>query len=160
LERRLASAQRIPDISLSLSALRTVNYSSVLPNNISSVGVQASWDVFDWGRKRQDLQKKQEAENQAGLEVEDKRARIMAGGAHHYRLIAEARKEVELARALQASSGEALRVARNRYAQREAVMSDVLKIQATLADADHRYTEALATLATAHADFERALGRD
>ena len=49
LERRLASAERIPDVSLSLIALRTVNYSSVLPNSVSSVGIQATWDVFDWG---------------------------------------------------------------------------------------------------------------
>src|SRR5262249_45147464 len=51
LERRLASAERIPEVSLSLFALRTVNYSSVLPNSISSVGIQGTWDVFDWGRK-------------------------------------------------------------------------------------------------------------
>src|SRR5262249_36467248 len=39
LEHRLSSAERIPDISLSLQTLRTVNFSSVLPNNVTSVGV-------------------------------------------------------------------------------------------------------------------------
>src|SRR5262249_51071342 len=75
LERRLASAERIPDVSLSLLALRTVNFSSVLPNAVSSVGIQATWDVFDWGRKRQDVQKKEETVAQAALDVKDAEAR-------------------------------------------------------------------------------------
>jgi hypothetical protein len=66
---------------------------------------------------------------------------------------------VQLAQALQLSSSEALRVARNRYVQREAVLSDVAKLQSSFAEADHRYTDALMQLATAHADL-RALGRD
>jgi outer membrane protein len=160
LERRLASAERIPDVSLSLQSLRTVNFSSTLPNNVSSVGVQLTWDVFDWGRKQQELHEKQAGEAQAALEIKDTEAQIMVDVAHHYRRIAEARKEVELAQALQASNREALRVMRNRYLQQEAVLSEILRIQSTLADADHRYTQALTNLTTAQADFERALGRD
>jgi outer membrane protein TolC len=79
---------------------------------------------------------------------------------HQYRRIIEARKELGLARALQSSSIEAFRVTRNRYLQRETVLSDVLKVQSSLADADHHYTQALINLATAQADFEKALGRD
>jgi outer membrane protein TolC len=160
LERRLASAERIPDVSLSLLALRTVNYSSVLPNSISSVGLQVTWDVFDWGRKRQEVQTKQDAEIQAGLELKDAEARVMTDVAHQYRRIVEARKEVELAQAFQSSGTEALRVVRNRFVQREALLSDVAKLQSSLADANHRYTQALMNLATAQADFEKAMGRD
>jgi outer membrane protein TolC len=160
LERRLAGAERIPDVSLSLLSLRTVNFSSVLPNNLSSVGVQATWDVFDWGRKRQEVQKKEEAEAQAALDVKDAEARIMTDVAHQYRRIAEARKQVEMAEALQSSGAEALRVARNRYMQRDAVVSDVVRIESTLAEANHRYTQALMDLAAAQADLEKAVGRD
>jgi outer membrane protein len=160
LERRLASAERIPDVSLSLLALRTVNFSSVFPNSVSSVGLQATWDVFDWGRKNKEVQTKQDAEAQAALELKDTEARVMADVAHHYRRIVEARKEVELAQALQSSNTEALRVARNRYVQREAVLSEVARLQSSLAEANHRYTRALMDLATAQADFEKAMGRD
>jgi outer membrane protein len=160
LERRLASAERIPDVSLSLLALRTVNFSSVFPNSVSSVGIQATWDVFDWGKKRQEIQTKQAAESQAALELKDTEARVMADVAHQYRRVFEARKEVELARAFQSSNTEALRVARNRYVQREVVLSDVAKLQSSLADANHRYTQALMDLATAQADFAKAMGRD
>jgi outer membrane protein TolC len=84
----------------------------------------------------------------------------MSDVAHQYRRIVEARKALELAQALRSFNAEALRVARNRYVQREAVLSDVAKIQASLADANHRYTQALMELATAQADFEKAMGRD
>jgi outer membrane protein TolC len=160
LERRLASAERIPDISLSLFGLRTVNFSSVFPSSVSSVGLQATWDVFDWGRKRKEVQMKQDAEAQAALELKDTESRVMADVAHRYRRIIEARKEVELAQAFQSSNTEAVRVARNRYVQREAVLSEVAKLQSSLAEANHRYTQALMDLATAQADFEKAMGRD
>src|SRR5262249_14647630 len=160
LERRVASADRIPDLSLSLFALRTVNYSSVLPNSVSSVGLQATWDVFDWGKKRLEVRAKRDAEIQADLELEQTEARVMTDLAHQYRRVVEARKEIELARALQSSNGEALRVARNRYVQREAVFSEVTRLQSSLADANQHYTQALMNLATALADFDRAVGRD
>jgi outer membrane protein len=160
LERRVASAERIPEVSLSMLALRTVNFSSVLPNSVSSVGVQATWDVFDWGRKRREVERKRDAEAQAALEVEDVEARVMTDVAHQYRRLVEARKAVELAEALQSADTEALRVARNRFVQREAVLSDVAKVQSSLAQANHRYTQALMDLATTQADFEKAMGRD
>ena len=160
LERRIASADRIPDVSLSLLALRTVNFSSVLPNSVSSVGIQATWDVFDWGKKREEIRQKQDAEAQAALELKDTEARILADVAHQYRRIVESKKQVELARALQASGAESLRIARNRYVQRTAVLSDVTQTESTLAAANHRYIQALVDLATAQADFEKAIGAD
>ena len=160
LERRLANAERIPDVSLSWIGLRTVNFSSTLPQSVSSVGLQATWDVFDWGRKRQDVQMKEDAEAQAALELQDTEARVMADVAHQYRRIVEARKAVELAQAFQSSHTEGLRVVRNRYVQREAVLSEVAKLHSSLAEANHRYTQALMDLATAQADFEKAIGRD
>jgi outer membrane protein TolC len=160
LERRLTSAERIPDVSLSLIGLRTVNFSSTLPNTLSSVGIQGTWDVFDWGKKREQVEIKRQAEAQAALELKDAEALVMVDVGHQYRRIIEARKQLDLARALQSSSIEAFRVVRNRYLQREALLSDVVKVQSSLADADHHYTQALTDLATAQADFEKALGRD
>src|SRR5262245_22214083 len=160
LERRIASAARIPDVSLSFQSLRTVNFSSTLPNSVSSVGLQANWDVFDWGRKGHDVQQKRDAEAQAALALKDIEAQVIADVAHHYRHIVEARKQVELAEALQAASAEALRITRNRYVLREAVLSDVVRTESSLAEANHQYTQALMDLATAQADFEKAVGRD
>src|SRR5262249_24279386 len=68
LERRVNSAERIPDVSLSLTALKTANFSSVLRDNITSLGFQATWDVFDWGKKRKEVEAGRDAEMQAALD--------------------------------------------------------------------------------------------
>jgi outer membrane protein TolC len=160
IDRRLKNAERIPDVSLALTTVETVNLSQVLPNRLSVVGVQVNWDVFDWGRKRKQVEEKRLIEEQASLDLEDVQDQVVIEVRHHYRKLIEARKEVEVARASQSASTELLRVTRNRHLQREALLSDVLKAQSSLAEADDRFTQALLNLATAQADFERALGLD
>jgi outer membrane protein len=160
LDRRLKRAERIPDVSLALTSVATVNLSSILPNRLSVVGVQVSWDVYDWGRKRKQAEEKRLAEEQASLDENDIEAQIRVEVAHQYRKLIEARKEVEVAQASQSAGRELLRVTRNRYGQRDVLLSDMLKAQSGLVEADNRFTQALLDLATAQADFEKSLGVD
>jgi len=160
LDRRLKRAERIPDVSLALTSVATVNLSPVLPNRLTVVGVQVTWDVYDWGRKREQVTEIRLAEEQASLDADDTEARIIIEVAHQYRKLIEARKQVEVAQVSQSASREFLRVTNNRYVQRDVLFSDVLKAQSGLADADNRFTQALLDLATAQSDFEKALGVD
>lgn len=160
LDRKLKNAERIPDVSLALTAAGTANLSNVLPNRLAIIGVQLNWDVNDWGRKRKQVEEKRLAEEQASLDLKDVEAQIVIEVGHQYRKVVEARKEVEVAQTAQAAGTELLRVIRNRYAQRNALLSDVLKVQSSVADADNRFTQALLNLATAQADFDKALGVD
>ena len=160
LDRRLKRAERIPDVSLALTSVATVNLSSILPNRLSVVGVQVSWDVYDWGRKRKQAEEKRLAEEQASLDENDIEAQIIVEVAHQHRKLIEARKEVEVAQASQSARRELLRVTQNRYGQRDVLLSDVLKAQSGLVEADDRFTQALLDLATAQADFEKAIGVD
>jgi outer membrane protein TolC len=158
LDRRLKRAERIPDVSLALTSVATVNLSSILPNRLSVVGVQVTWDVYDWGRKRKQAEEKRLTEEQASLDENDIEAQIIVEVAHQHRKLIEARKEVEVAQASQSARRELLRVTQNRYGQRDVLLSDVLKAQSGLVEADNRFTQALLDLATAQADFEKALG--
>jgi outer membrane protein TolC len=158
LDRRLKRAERIPDVSLTMTDVATVNLSPILPNRLSVVGVQVTWDVYDWGRKRKQAEEKRLAEQQASLDVSDIEAQIIIEVAHQYRKLIETRKEVEVAQALQSARRELLRVTQNRYGQRDVLLSDVLRAQSGLGEADNRFTQALLDLATAQADFEKALG--
>jgi outer membrane protein TolC len=160
LDRELKSAERIPDVSLTMTNVATVNLSPILPDRLSVVGIQVSWDVYDWGRKRKQVEEKRLAEEQASLDVKDTEAKIIIEVAHQYRKLIEARKEVEVALASQSASRELLRVTSNRYRQKDVLLSDLLKVQSSLAEADNRFTQALLDLATAQADFEKALGAD
>ena len=160
LDRRIKRAERIPDVSLALTSVATVNLSQVLPNRLSVVGVQVTWDVYDWGRKREQAKEKRLAEEQASLDENDIEAQIIVEVAHQYRKLIEARKQVEVAQATQLARRELLRVTQNRYGQRDVLLSDVLKAQSGLMEADNRFTQALLDVATAQADFEKALGVD
>jgi outer membrane protein len=158
LDRRLKRAERIPDVSLAFTNVATVNLSPILPNRLSVVGVQVTWDVYDWGRKRKQAEEKRLTEEQASLDENDIEAQIIVEVAHQYRKLIEARKQVEVAQATQLARRELLRVTQNRYGQRDVLLSDVLKAQSGLVEADNRFTQALLDLATAQADFEKALG--
>jgi outer membrane protein TolC len=160
LDRQLKRAERIPDVSLAFTSVATVNLSSILPNRLSTVGVQVTWDVYDWGRKRKQAEEKRLTEEQASLDENDIEAQIIVEVAHQYRKLIEARKQVEVAQATQLARRELLRVTQNRYGQREVLLSDVLKAQSGLVEADNRFTQALLDLATAQADFEKAIGGD
>ena len=160
LDHRLKRAERIPDVSLTMTNVATVNLSPILPNRLSVVGVQVTWDVYDWGRKRKQAEEKRLAEEQASLDESDIEAQIIVEVAHQYRKLIEARKEVEVAQASQSARRELLRVTRNRYGQRDVLLSDVLKAQSGLLEADNRFTQALLDLATAQSDFEKAIGGD
>jgi outer membrane protein TolC len=160
LARRIANAERIPDVSLSAATLATANLSKTLPSNLSSIGIQVNWDVFDWGRKRKQVEEKHRAEEQASLELKDAESLVIVDVSHQYRRLVEARKELEAARMLQSAAGELLRVTTNQYIQKVALLSDVLKVRSSLSESDHRYTQALLDLATAQADFEKAMGED
>jgi outer membrane protein TolC len=160
LDRKLKNSERIPDVSLALTTAATANLSDVLPNRLTIVGIQVNWDVNDWGRKRKQAEEKRLAEEQASLDLKDMEAQIVIEVGHQYRKLIEARKEGQVAQAAQTAATELLRVTRNRYAQRDALLSEVLRVQSSLADAGHRFTQALLDLATAQADFEKALGAD
>jgi outer membrane protein TolC len=160
IDRRLKNAERIPDVSLALTTVETVNLSQVLPNRLSVVGVQVNWDIFDWGRKRKQVEEKRLMEEQASLDLRDVQDEVVIDVRRHYRKLIEARKEVEVAQASQSAATELLRVTQNQRLQREALFRDVLKVQSSLAEADSRFTQALLNLATAQADFEKTLGVD
>jgi outer membrane protein TolC len=160
LDERLKSAERIPDVSLTMTSVATENLSPVLPNRLSVVGIQVNWDVYDWGRKRNQVEEKRLAEEQASLDVKDTEAKIIVEVAHQYRKLIEAREQVEVALASQSASRELLRVTGNRYRQNDVLLGDLLKVQSSLAEADNRFAQALLDLATAQADFEKALGAD
>ncbi len=160
LGRKIANADRIPDVSLSATVVGAVNLSNILPNRLITAGIQVNWDVFDWGRKRKKVDEARSSEEQASLQLKDSEAAVVIEVTHRYRQLLEAKKEVEVTARLQSAAQELVRVTRNQYTQKAALLSDLLKAQSGLADADHQATRALLDLATAQADLEKAIGGD
>jgi outer membrane protein len=159
LARRVAKADYLPDLGLSVSLVSPMNIDGA-PRQIASAAVQAQWEPFDWGRKGRTLAAKdleiaqtrnlvRDAEDRAVLEVNAK-----------FRRLDESRAQLRSVRLNQETARETARVRLAQYDVQAALVADVLQAQASLADVDAQYEQALAAFWTARADFERALGED
>jgi outer membrane protein TolC len=157
--RRIARADRLPALSVAASYTSNVNI-DVLPRNLATVGVQLSWEPFDWGRKRRELASKTYALAQARLNERETADRVVLEVNSRYRTLAEARASLAVAERAQTIARERLRVVTNQFHQQSALLTDVLQRRADVASSDDRYQQALLAFWTAQADFEQALGED
>ena len=119
-----------------------------------------SWEPFDWGRKKREASEKARSIDQAALALSEAENSVRAEVNAKYRKLQQARQMLVVNRLSQESSVEKLRVMGNRYKQQAALLNDVLNAQATLAEADNQYQQALLAFWSARADFEKAVGGD
>ena len=160
LDRRIKKSEYIPDVSAGFSFLALRNFADVVPRNVGSVGVVMSWEVFDWGRKKRQLAEKsktiEQAEN-AAREIQDQ---ILIEVSDKFRKLQQTRLALHTAKVGSESAREKLRVMVANYKEFAVLLSEVLQSQAFVAEADHRYQQALLSFWTAKAEYEKALGDD
>jgi outer membrane protein TolC len=151
-------AERWPDVSL-IGRFIGMDNVGILPTSITAVGVFATWDVFDWGRKRADIAGDALVANEASLALEEGQGHAGLDVVTQYRHRGEARALVPVAELARAAASERLRLARARLTANAALQSEVLEAEAALADAERDYQRARAAWLNADADFQRALGK-
>jgi outer membrane protein TolC len=160
LARRIKKSEYIPDVSAGFAYVTPRNFPSAVPRQFANVGVVVSWEFFDWGRKKHQLaaldntieQAKnglKETEDQVAVDVGDKLRKLQLTG-----------QLLRVAKLAEDSAKENLRVSTGQYKYQAVMLSDVLKSQASLAEATNDYQRALLTFWTAKAEFEKALGED
>ena len=160
LDRRAKKSEFIPDVSLTMNYAQTFNYSNFVPQSVSGVGIQVEWEVFDWGRKKNELAEKsrvvaeadnslREAQNQVVMEVNSK-----------FRQLQETCQMIRVARLAQTAARADVQLVSYKYRLEAALLKDVLQAQTTLADVNADYQKALLSFWTAKADFEKALGEN
>jgi outer membrane protein TolC len=159
LDRRMKKTEWIPDIGVAVSYNSNFNM-DVLPRNLASAGVQMKWEPFDWGRKGRELAVKTHAVDQARLAVRDAEDRAIVEINDRVRKLGEARALLRVAATAQTATREKLRNKTNQFQIQAALLSDVLRLRADLADSNDRYQQALSNFWTAKADFDRAVGED
>jgi len=82
-DRRIKKSEYIPEVSVGFTYMGFRNFEQGVPRNSASVGVAMKWEVFDWGRKKNQLAEKDniieqardslhEAESLVLIEVGDK----------------------------------------------------------------------------------------
>ena len=157
IDRRAKKAEYIPDFSLSLNYLSPFDI-KFLPVNVTAVGIAMNWDVFDWGKKKQELASKTLVIEQAQNGVDEAAAQIQVEVGLNFRKLAEARSKLHVAELELDADREKVRVALNKYDSNGILLKDVLQLKASLAEKTYRYQESLLTFWTARADLERSIG--
>jgi len=159
LGRRIARTDYIPDVSLAVSYLSPINIEGA-PRQIATAGIQLQWEPFDWGRRGRAVAAKDLEVRKARNGVRDAEDKVVLEINTAHRHIEEARSRLKLAAMAQESARETVRIRANQFRAQSALLSDVLNAEATMADANDDYQQALLALWQADADYERALGQE
>ena len=149
----------IPDIAVQASYFSPANI-NFLPQNIGSVGALLTWQPWDWGEKRHKVRQAALAEQQAQLSLEDTREQILLAVNSKFRRLREARSQLAVAEAVRDAEAEKMRNQKDAYSQQSILLSDLLKQQSSLADAESQYQQAVLAYWSARADFQKTLGEE
>src|SRR5437667_4405628 len=149
----------IPDVAIQAGYFNPANI-NFLPQNIGSVGALLTWQPWDWGEKRHKVRQAALAEQQAELSLEDTREQILLDVNSKFRHLREARAHLAVVEAIRDAEIEKMRNQKEAYSQQTILLSDLLKQQSSLADAECQYHQAVLAYWGARADFQKSLGEE
>jgi outer membrane protein TolC len=119
-----------------------------------------SWEPFDWGRRKDDVNEKKITLEQSQYQLKDAHSQVLLDVNNHFRKLDQSRQLLSVAQAAQAAANEKLREVNDKFRQSSVLLRDVLQQQAAVANANHDYEQALLAFWTAKAEFEKALGEE
>lgn len=125
----------------------------------ASVGVQAEWEIFAWGKTRSQVARAKYgllAARQKILALEDK---VRMEVEQEYRALQVDLKNVETAARARDQARENLRITRLQYQEQAATSTDVLNAQTFLTQAGTNYYRALYGAMTSLTRLERVIGK-
>jgi len=160
MDKRIKKAEYIPDVSISFSYLSPRNFNDIVPKNFTNVGIVLNWEIFDWGRRKHELAEKGKVVNQAENGLRNTENIVLIDVGDKFRKLQQTRQYLQVVRLGQEIARENLRVNKVKYELQAVLLSDLLQTQASLAEANHQYQQALLSFWTARADFEKAIGED
>jgi len=158
-DRRIAKADYIPDLSLSVR-YQGLNNVKVLPTNVGTVGFFLSYEPFDWGRRRNNIAEKAKTVEQARNGAQETETKIAVEVGAKYRKWREAALLLKAARTGQEAAAEQFRVTGNKYKEQAALLRDLLQAQARSTETEFQYQQALSSYWGALAELRRAMGEE
>ena len=160
IDRRIKKSEYIPDVSFGFAYITFRNFDNLVAKDFASLGFVVKWEVFDWGRKRDELAEKDKTIQQAKNGLHEVESLVLIDVGDKFRKLQQTRQALVVARLSQEAAREGLRVNTNKYRLTAALLSDVLQSQASLAEANHEYQQAILAYWTARAEFEKAIGEE
>lgn len=158
-DRRLAKAQYIPDLGVAVHYISPFNVQFV-PKNIASAGFEFTWEPFDWGRRKDEVNQKKIVLDQSQLQLKDTQSKVLLDVNNRFRKLQESRVQLAVTQTAQEAATEKLREITQKFGQQSVLLRDVLQQQAAVASSNDDYEQALLAFWTSKADFEKALGED
>ncbi len=158
-DRKLARSQYIPAVGAALKYFSPIN-TQILPENILSAGVEMSWEPFEWGRRRDEVQQKDITLKQSQYQLQETRSQVLLDVDNSFRKLAESRLLLSVAQAASQAANEKMREVSNQFRQSAVLLRDLLQQQAAVANADSNYEQSLLSFWNAKAEFEKALGEE
>ena len=160
LDKRIKKSEFIPDVSLTVNYATTFSYSDFVPRSLSGVGVQVEWEVFDWGRKKNEVADKEKSIAQANNSLLDTQSQVLMEVNARFRAMQENRQLLTVAKLAQTQARANVQLITYKYRLDAVLLKEVLQAQTVLANSDYDYQKALLAFWTAKADFEKAIGED
>jgi outer membrane protein len=160
-DRRIKKSEYIPDVSVGFTYMSFRNFNNeAIPKNTASLSVVMKWEVFDWGRKKNQLAEKARTIEQTKIGLREAENLVLIEVGDKFRNLQQTRQALVVAQLRQETARENMRVSTTKYKLQAALLSDALQTQAALADADYQYQQALLAFWTAKAEYEKAIGAD
>jgi outer membrane protein len=158
-DRRLAKAEYIPDLSLSLR-YQGINNVQVLPQNVATAGFFLTWEPFDWGRRHNKVVEKTKTVEQARNGIQETESQVAVEVGAKYRKWQEASLLLRASRTAHEAAAEQFRVAGNKYKEQAALLRDLLQAQAHSSETNFQYQQALSSFWSAFAELRKAIGEE
>jgi outer membrane protein TolC len=152
---RASATPGLPDVSVAFNYAGFYGF-DLLPHHGAQLGVMATWEPWDWGRRKAERERKRLAVEQAGLAVREAEARVRVDVRARTREVQDAFERARLSDAAREAARERLRVATERFSREAALERDLLEAQTALAQADFACQQALGAYWSARAELERA----
>ena len=154
---RQTKAKYLPDLDLSVHYLSPFGVNFV-PTNIAGIGLEFSWEPFDWNRRKHEVNEKTLKVEESKVNLDETRSQVLLNVDKEFRAVHEAQTAVTTAGIFRDSAQEKLREVTEQYGQKTKLLRDVLEQQASVEKANADYSEALASFWSARARLQKAMG--
>lgn len=156
---KIKEAEYIPDVSVEVRYTSPFS-AEFVPQNLGTVGLFASWDVWNWGKRGHEVAAKNLALQQAKNQIREAEANVRLDVNRKVRSLQQAEARIPVADLAQETAREKLRVSENKYHQQAALMEDVLKAEADLAKSKRDVEEAKLGAWKGRTDLKKAMGEE
>ena len=156
-EVRLHKAQYIPEISLLFRYSHNFDV-KLIPDDIATIGIYASWDIFDWGFRQKEIAEKQKSVSQARNRLSEAKSQVRRDVNEKIRQLEESWMLIDVTRQDVVARKEKLRIETNKFRQDSALLAELLEARSDLEDAEEKHQQSILDCWTAKANLEKAMG--